>query len=145
MVSRNRLKIVAPALGPGGGDRQCVPRQARRRAKQPGRNVRRSILAIAPDAQQKITRSRSNRAAVSQMPPPEYPTQHAQLLVFELRRAVGFGGVFVAVVAVQAQGAVGALAEAVNAQAAIVQQGVELAFDDVFQATVDGQGAAAWQ
>ncbi|MNT97869.1 hypothetical protein D3C72_2402960 [compost metagenome] len=79
------------------------------------------------------------------MPPPEHPTQYAQLLAFELRQTVGFGGVFVAVVAVQAQGAVGTLAEAVDAQAAVVQQGVELAFDDVFQATVDGQGAAAWQ
>lgn len=79
------------------------------------------------------------------MAPPEYPAEHAQFLAFELGRAVGFGRVFVAVVAVQAQGAVGVLAEAVDAYTAVVQQGVDLSFDHVGQAAIDGQGGAARQ
>lgn len=74
--------------------------------------------------------------------PPEHPAEDFQVLAAGLADAVAFAGESFVVVAVQAQGAIAAFAQAVDAQLAVVQHGVDLAFNHAGQAAVDGQRGA---
>lgn len=104
--------------------------------------MRRSILGMTRNAQQKMPGAASVRPFVAKLGPPEHPAQHFQLLAARLADAVVLAGKPFAVVAVQAQGAVVALAQAVDAQLAVVQDGIQLAVHDAGQAAVDGQRRA---
>lgn len=79
------------------------------------------------------------------MRPPEYPTDDLHRLGRALLGRVAFAWVAVGVLAVQIPGAAGALAELVNAQVALVQQGVGFAVDDAGHAAIDGQSGALGQ
>ncbi|KAI3488917.1 hypothetical protein L1887_46947 [Cichorium endivia] len=94
-----------------------------------GPEVRRSILGMTRNAQQKMHRAASVRPFAAELRPPEHPPQHVQMLYARLAGAVVLAGKPLAVVTVQAQGAIAALAQAVDAQVAVVQHGVEFTVD----------------
>ena len=98
-----------------------------------------SILGTTRNAQQKMHQIASVRPFAAVLGPPEHPAQHFQLMTAGLPEPVVLAGKRLAVVAVQAQRAVAAFAQAVDAQLTIVEHGVQLAVDHPGQAAVDGQ------
>lgn len=85
---------------------------------------------------------RDGRAAVVEGGPPEDPAQDVYVLLEALIVSQEFVGMFVAVVAADAQAAAGAVVEVFDAQHAVVFEGVDFAVDDLRAATVDGQDGA---
>lgn len=87
----------------------------------------------------------SSRPARSQVRPPEHPADDLHALHAALQGGEAFGRMVAAVVAVQAEHALGGQAEGMHAQVTAMQQGIGLAFDDMGDAAVDGQGGAVGQ
>lgn len=85
---------------------------------------------------------RDGRAAFVEGGPPEHPAQDVDVLLEALVVGQEFVGVFVAVVAADAQAAAGSVVEVFDAQHAVVFEGVDLAVDDLRAAAVDGQDGA---
>lgn len=85
-------------------------------------------------------KKRHRRPPFVQGRPPEHPTQHPDVLLFDLCGPEDFIRVLGAVVAAQSQGVARQSVQVLDAQHAVMFDGVDLAIDYLGQATVNRQG-----